>query len=248
MIQQDASAWVAKLRAQRAAGPAARRSAATSMVQHLSNRLVQISRKDTNRYVNGWIDATVAAGATQNREPFRKSRNSDALAKALATQLVRLENILAGLVAMRAKWDMEGRKHDRSYQRVQQGIDKQKQRVEIAKQHIENFNKHGATIVMTRGTGAGLAGYERRADSGKGVNVEVKHQIYGGTGRILQGQNTSVIIVHNLEPHSRVLEKRFGTLRTASAGLKAFGAKQGGATYLRSLLAASSGGARNVRI
>lgn len=211
--------------------------------------LVAVSPRDTNRYVNSWIDAGRKAGvSTTTPLPIVPSANQRGYLDALARQVDRLGHLidrdarwmrLADTADMRATPRKDGKARARRadapwYRRAAARVRSNEKRLLRARMQLadalgaDSFLFFDADAVAERGNARLLS--------------TVRTRVYGGEGETALTPAGKIVRLGTLEPHARIVEKHPGMghpVATTRALLRANGAAVGMAAYRRLLRAAS---------
>lgn len=217
------------------AGPRAAEMAATAVASDVVGFMLTIAPRDTNRYARGWAQAGNKAGAGPfPLPPVIKSAYADKLAARLDTQLVRYQKMLDSQQRYFNYWDLLyqrryveknrtgkwARDAQRKRDAVAKKLDRLKELVERAKAAVEMFDKgnvDGALVIWGKGAKQvkNPLAFSRQAT--------VRDKIYGGDGRMFKADGRVFITIHNLEPHSSIIEKKHRVLARAMARARTTG-------------------------
>lgn len=208
-VRVDTSALKRKLRETLRASPAAREAAVKAMAREVMAEVVREWPRDTNRSVNGWaLAANKAEVGPLPVRPYNKASWHDRIFRVLERR--------ARFWTFRvARYEREGRR-DVWYRRAVRARDR-------AVLQLERMadTPHQAVIAFNL--------------FGGGRDPTVRHRIYGGTGRVERLASRTFVHLHNLEPHTTVVESRFGVLRRAQARFLGLGLRRAGKRYLEQL-------------
>lgn len=207
-VTVDYSAFRARMARMRAAGASAREAFVKAVAASFIQNVVKFSPMDTNRYVRGWMLAGQGIGLkTSQLPPIINSRNRDKIIEAMVKQVEMVRRKEAKMIAARELWYERGNRPKRGYyHKLSRNIEKQSIRAQKAEENLRRFLETTGAIAMMRTSGAALNGYQRML-SGDAVNLTVRDKVYGGRGRVLRGGSVTGVLLHNLEPHCRVVEK-----------------------------------------
>lgn len=225
------TAMMERLRFMRTQGPKGRMAAARFLTSGVIAEVRRTAPRDTNRYLRGWLQAAADIGLVVALPPLLKSKHREELAKVLALQVTMINKRLAFLTQRKAEWYPESRRPDRYSRKLDREIERQYERLEKARDQARRFGMDENAIVMMRGTSAALAGYQKEL-RGDALMATVRDQVYGGSGRIIDGSTATVILLHNKEPYCRAIEKRHQVWAKALNSVKMFGMQQAGAKYI----------------
>lgn len=207
-VTVDYSAFKARMARMRAAGASAREAFIKAVAASFIQNVVKFSPLDTNRYVRGWMLAGQGIGLKVSQmPPIVNSRNREKIIEAMVQQVTMIRRKEAKMMGVRQLWYERGNRPKRGYYHtLSRNIEKQTRRAEKAEEDLKRFIGATGAIAMMRTSGAALNGYQRML-SGDAVNLTVRDKIYGGRGRVLRGGSVTGVLLHNLEPHCRVVEK-----------------------------------------
>jgi len=203
--------------------PTAREAFVLAMAASFATEVIKATPKDTNRLARGWVEAAKGLGLEVGLvPPIVASKHREKLIVVLTKQLEKLERELAYLLQREHWWytSQPQRKKTGYYNKLQNQIRKQEERVKKAVDDLQVYLGTEASIVMMRGSGAALNGYQRNLD-GKKLNATIREKIYGGRGKIIRGATTTGVVLSNLEPHARAVEKYKGPVARAKRVLGA---------------------------
>jgi hypothetical protein len=226
-VTVDYSAFRARMAAMRKRGNSAREAFLLAVGISFVQAVVKFSPRDTHRYVRGWMQAARGAGIRTDQLPaIVQSKKRDKIIEALTRQVSLTRAAEGRLRATMELWYVQANRPRRGYYHtLQRKIEKAAERSARAEEELKKFLQATGAVVMMRGSGAALNGYQRQL-SGDAINLTVRDKVYGGRGRLTSGSTTSGLMLHNLEPHSRVVEKYRGVVRRARAALGAAGLQQ----------------------
>lgn len=239
----DTSRLFRRLKHIDAARPAARAVAAREMAGHIIRYIDQHGKRDTNRYVRGWIMAGNDAGVSRIPVPVvKKSGRHDKFVEALMEQALfwkdleeRLQTAYSRLYGYRTTPGK--RKRSSSMPPGQRELLKRlgtaTRNRERAFQELERVVEHADRVVMV-----GLySTVDKGFASGKGRSLTrtTRHKVYGGTGRVYDTTHETWIVFHNREPHTTLVETKNKTYAKARAAVGGLGMRQASAAYLRTV-------------
>ena len=237
MFTVDTSLLRRRVRAMTLATPNARTVAMGEVAKAMVQALVWNSRRDTNRYVRGWILAGRGAGVTGFGLPTLKdSSRRDEFIGVLENQVLRVQSSLNRLLATRA-WMYErvrpvATHHRRprpkpGLKKLDREIARTRKLLERAQEELAKFTGNKASIL--------IGGYRGKNSGQRRLKATVREKVYGGEGSITQVGEATVLRLHNKEPHAQILEWKYGTLRKAEIAAKAIGARRAGRAYMAKL-------------
>lgn len=234
-----------KLRLMARARPEGRKNAVRFGVGAAMRGIVAGCPRDTNRLVNGFIEAGQQAtlGAfVGSLLPLKQSKYRGLQETALAVQVSRYEKNVkywAGQVAfLRNAKALDGGKrvlHRRggdvtvavALREAEAALRKNIKLVDRAK--AEQGKLAQFSIVF------GIFG----GRSGRKIGTTVSSTVYGGQGEFIHTADASYVRIRNMEPHARIIEKRTGLVRKAVAALKTDGIETVKRGYVDSMRAAA---------
>lgn len=235
-VKVDYSAFRARLDAMKRRGHDARAAFVLAMGSNFLQTVVKIAPVDTRRYVRGWLEAGRQAGmATSALPSIIPSKKRDEIVGVLSKQVIMLMRKRESLMRVRHLWYEQGNRPKRGYyHKLSREIERTSQRVEKAEEQLRRYTKTEGSLVMMRGTGAALNGYQKGL-SDTAVNLTVRDKVYGGRGRLGKGTNKAALMLHNLEPHCRVVEKYRRVVYRANMVLKAGGVRRLKGVYVNTV-------------
>lgn len=234
---------VAAHRRMRAALPAARVAMVRGMVSQIIGTAARIAPRDTNRYVRGWIVAGKMVGVTDVPLPvIRESKYSKEYIARLIEQQQKFEAQVARVDGLIYAWyDKPGRRRRGYYNRLLAERTRWQQRADRAREETEKFIRATGAIVI--GVGVNVVGGKVTGSlvrgGGRKISVTVRDRVHGGRGRVIMSDGRCVIILHNMEPHARIVEAKRSVLRTAEAGARLAGLRRLGAGYRKAIVIAA---------
>jgi len=225
---------------------AARRAALHRGISLWAHEVAERSPRDTNRFVRGWIQAAQAVGVTGLIEPIvQSSKYLEVYVEAYEFEIARL-----------------GQKLWAAHKTLTQGVPgrggtlrpvKGVRRARLEQTRASLLARIAAKreelrkLLATEGAIVIGAGKVWLADDGPGIALSqkstrptVRLKIYGGQGRVYETQGRSVYILHNLEPHTSLVEFRHKVAAQARDGLQFFGIKAIRQVYLNRVLGRSA--------
>lgn len=228
-MQVDTSGMQRKLQLMARARPEGRKNAVLFGVGAAVRGIVRQCPADTNRLVNGYIEAGQQAGLgafVGALRPLRQSKYRGLQETALAVQVTRYEKNVkywAGQVAfLRNARALDGGK--RVLHRPGGDVT-----VAVALREAESaLRKNIKLVERARAEQGKLAEFSIvfgifGGRSGRKIGTTVSSTVYGGQGEFIHTADASYVRIRNLEPHARVIEKRTGLVRQAVAALKVDG-------------------------
>lgn len=188
------------------------------------------SPQDTNRYVNGWIEAARDVRATQRTPlPIQESRSRNRILAALEGQVRRLDKKAEQLETVLDRW---------YYTKGRTGPWLRKKEAELRRLHKrrERAAEELAKFIGAEGAIA-IDLYGRKGAKTQRLTT-VRTKVYGGVGAIIHAGGARVVRLHNLEPHATFVERRTRVVARAVAVLRSAGLRRAGTAYLRKQAAA----------
>lgn len=165
----------------------------------------QVSPADTNRYVAGWVRAALGAGATGLAVPaLKESKGRRRNQLWLERQRDKAQEAVEAAEALIRAWYPPGRPRKGYFRRLQARLDKAHKRLQRAEQELRSFEQNESAIVI---------GGARRRDGSRGL-ATVRQRVFGGQGSIVRVGDQHVLIMRNLEPHAKLVERRSNTAAT----------------------------------
>ena len=207
-VTVDYSAFKARMARMRRDGASGREAFALAMAAAFAQNVVKLSPIDTHRYVRGWMEAARGAGVRVGAlPPIVNSRKKDQITEALVKQVNATRKREGALLNARKLWYEDSNRPRRGYYfKLERQIQRAGERARRAEEELQKFLGATGGIAMMRGSGAALNGYQRLI-SADALNLTVRDKVYGGRGRVLRGGSVTGVLLHNLEPHCRVVEK-----------------------------------------
>ena len=176
--------------------------------------VVDLTKKDTNRLANGWIDAANKAGVSERPLlPLNKSSRYEAYIKQLQEEMVGFAKIIAradGWIKHYERLDMtDGVRKDGKprKKRTRQTYYKKQQKYKAKAEKrldrvIEEYEKAlGSEHIIFFNREDFVQRKSNRAFS------TVRDKVYGGSGRWLWSGTVRVLELINQEPHGPIVEK-----------------------------------------
>jgi hypothetical protein len=237
-VTVDYSAFKARMGVMRKRGHDARAAFVLAMGSNFLQNVVKWAPVDTNRYVRAWLEAGKSAGmSTSALPPIINSRRRDDLLRVLSNQVIITRRRESVLMSRRKLWYEDSNRPKRGYyHKLNREIDRQRLRAEKAEDTLREFQKSIGAIVMMRGTGAALNGYEKGLSS-QALNATTRTKVYGGRGRLAKASGIASLWLHNREPHCRVVEKYRKVVARAQMALRAGGIKRMKPVYVSKIAA-----------
>lgn len=174
----------------------------------------QAAPQDTNRFVNGFINAARDAGMTSRPLlPILPSRQREQYLNKLIEQVQRFTKSLRADESFMAKYSRDDanaaprkdgkprkrRTNQPYFRKVQRRAEKTAKRLERAKEELQKAL--GDETFVFFDTDAAPQRRQNRALS------TVRTGIYGGTGMVIDSGGEVIVQLTNLEPHARIVER-----------------------------------------
>lgn len=207
----DTRVFDAKMRKAQAAIPVEAVKAVRDGVAGVVHRVLETGRRDTNRYVRGWA----LAGAEATKQAFPTPA---------VVESKRAQQILGRLVEQLEYWTFIVRRYERQGRTDRWYNQAVRRRLSAIKQ-IEKFSSGGGASIAFD-----LYSYQRARD-GRALTT-IRNKIYGGSGRTLLLGEKVFVEIHNKEPHTSVVEYRWGTLAKASFEFRGLGMRKYGKKFV----------------
>lgn len=225
----------------------ARRETALALAHAQVEFFVDQGPRDTNRFVNGWIQANNAAGLRRLAEkPLERSRIADKIITFLEEQAEYLRGAIAGTEKTLDAWyTSKGRKEDKWARRKRREVDRLKIRLADTLAGIEAAAERAGVIILDANRALPFAESSfrvRRRKSrvagrqGSVILARAQLKVFGGTGRVVDLPNSTLVILHNKEPHASIVDRRFSLSTKARSELSRVGGKLYGNAYTNRLL------------
>lgn len=221
----DISALQAAADRLRAALPASALAGAQAIANEGVRQLEVVSPRNTQRYVRAWLDAGNRAGLGPFvLPPIRPDRYAKLYRRYLLYQVSQFERIVRD--------NMRQGRTDRAASTA-------RRRLAAAKRELSRYRPD--SIVIGLQIFAGRRGGERYVRFGTRPVVTVRHKVYGGEGRSAMVGSDAVVSLKNLEPHARLVERRFSIVKRLERAARSVGAPRASRETLGRLAAAGRG-------
>lgn len=198
--------------------PEASKRQLRDMTTTLMARVSATAKRDTNRYVRGFLMAGRDLGANVGPIPnVQPSKHAKRIRELIERQVERF-----GFALGKTKRELEylyplGRpKRPRStaYAELfakERELEKLYQR---AKEELDKLNEGGEATL--------LIGFLHSGQAQKGRKLlSVRHRVYGGDGKFVVSRGATYAVVTNREPHAKILEKKWGAFKKSLSALRA---------------------------
>lgn len=223
--------------------PEAGRQTVVALMDIAGHSLVDFSDgfTDTNRYINGWIDAANQVGVNIAKRQLKRPKRFHEIGAVLRKQ----ERISEGIFkfwSARVK-GMEQRPGHAKWKSYREAKKKLSKAVDLYDRAIENRERFDET----KGTGVINFGPKSKNKILLSSLNRVIFKTYGGSGRIFQRGTQWFGEMRNAEPHAKLVEKKHRVVSKTKARLRLIGGRNASKKYLESLTAgvvgAGAGGA-----
>jgi len=232
----------------RQAAPAARVAMIRQHARSIVHGLASLSPRDTNRYVRGWIIAGKMVGVGDVPLPvIKESKYKREYIEAMLAQIERLEGKVQAIDGLIWAWyEKPGRRKAGYYHKLEDRKRVAEHRVSKARDVLRRYIDRTDSIVMgvgintrqLKGGGTRVRSWWAK-DQGRQLSVTIRDRVYGGRGRLILAQHRAVLVLSNLEPHARIIERKRGVLAAADAGARLAGLRKLGSGYVRLVAAAA---------
>lgn len=210
---------------------------ARSGADHFVEFMVEKAPRDTRRYVRAWVQAGNQAGLTRRPvPPLQESRWQAQFLDALERQIERHVDRINTLQGMLDRWYYsKGRPLGSWARRKQREIERRTRYLIKAVEHLRRFQNASAPVLF-------FAGAEAAQFSGTGIWRDVRRRastirdkVYGGRGAVVEEGGEARIVLHNLEPHVTLVERRTRLVGRGRAAVKRYTDAVGKRQFLRNL-------------
>lgn len=217
VLKVDASKAIARTRAMTARMPEARRAVVVAAARLTLHRALATAPRDTNRYVRGWAQAGNAAGIGVFAVPeLNRASNFDKIERRLRAEVDWWTRIVD-------RYERQGRR-DRWASQARRRLDRAKEEYERL------FQAEGGAVIAINAYSALGAKRGPRA----------MYKVYGGDGHIVRvGKHETIVVLHNKEPHSSIVERNTRNFRNAASAVRRSGVAMARSTYFTRALARS---------
>jgi len=193
--------------------PAAKAVAASIWGAKFIELMDKRAPRDTNRYVNGWLQAGRGAGVSSLPDHPLRPTQSQYLFR-LEQQYFREVKRLALLELDLRIWyeQKTGRKKRGYYNKLKRAVEKARERVARSEEEIKKASGDANVIV--------IGGRKSRAKNPVGKLsglATVRLNQYGGEGSLKMVGTTAILTLHNKEPHCKLVERRFRSVGSAKS-------------------------------
>lgn len=186
--------------------------------------------RDTGRFKRGWLAAAAAAGVYAGPLPaIRRSRYLARYVETIRAWADRQENLARTLQARIRTLYPDGpprRARTTYYQTLTRQLDAARRRAQKAYADLAELERHRHAIVI-----GGLFVPGGRG----GAGPRVRTTIYGGSGTLRDLGETTVLRLHNREPHTTLVERRVALVAGMNAAARAVGATRVRPAFIRAI-------------
>lgn len=247
---------------------AARRAVTEGMAKEVVEFIVKRAPRDTNRYVRAWIEAGNAAGVTDLPvPPLNKSSKLNDIIVLLLKQIGHIDDRVFDLAfrneqtegVLNAWYTRKGRKEKtwalgrrKNIKDNEREIRRLGRRREKVVEQLEQIKDDSAVIIMDAGRafsfgsdkgygfGARFKKAGKRGGPKKLITARALVQTFGGTGQIVERTDTTIVVLHNREPHASFVEQRTRLLASARIRVGKFGLAVHKGKYLKEALSGTT--------
>lgn len=197
--------------------PEASKAQLRQITTSLMRRIAATAKRDTNRYVRGFLMAGKELGAEVGLIPsVQPSKYAERIRELIQDQIATYAERLR-VVQEQIDWmyPLGPPKKPRTTQYAEMFVMKQKweKLLERSIAEVEKLNKGGDSTL--------LIGFLHSGQAQKGRKlITVRHKIYGGAGRFVDSHGTVYAVVINKEPHAKILEKKHRTFGNALSAVR----------------------------
>ncbi len=196
------------------------REAMVSLAGDFVGNIARNAPRDTNRFVRSFVEAGEKIGVRGvPKPPIKASSRYQLYLKALVRQVARFDSLIAMWEGRAKNWyEAKGRTGEPYYRKIQNTIRSLERKRRRAFEELEKAKGNEAIIFMDEhGDIVGTNAYRGRDVS----TVRVK--VYGGDGRIVVANGQVGAVLHSLEPHANLVERRFKVVAAAKAASRRAG-------------------------
>lgn len=185
--------------------------------------------RDTVRYVRGWIEAgnSVGVGTKRNVPQLRESRWKLKVEQSLDRQIDRLVlQINKRAEILNAWYFSKGRPLDRWARKMQAEITRLSKALNRAVETKRKYlNAEGPVLafdLFSNGRRVRTAAGKYRQLRQTMRQTTIRNQVYGGAGEIRLGADGPTVLLHNLEPHVTLVERKHRLILRAGAAVRRY--------------------------
>lgn len=196
--------------------PEASKAQLRQITTSLMRRIAVTAKRDTNRYVRGFLMAGRDLGSQEFIPPVVASKYAERIRDLIESQKDRLGFLLGKLTRELNAMYPNGRPKN---PRTTTYADMFKRERELTKLYekskieLERLNQGGDSTLLIGFLGSG------NAQSGRKL-LTVRNKIYGGVGRYIESRGTVYAVVINKEPHANILENKHRTFGNALSAVR----------------------------
>lgn len=204
--------------------------------------VMSVAPRDTNRYVRGWALAARAAGVGNVTVPsLEPSQYNEYLIDRLelqahrwAARLTKAKESHSRLAAMyESRYASTGRsgKWERDMAAKVKAAETRVRRT----QALHDAAAESLAALKADPTALVIWGRETKREFSKSQLSLVRNKLYGGTGKVERIGDRTIITLHNMEPHSSIVEKQHRVVARALARVRAQGLRKVGRKYIQAM-------------
>lgn len=196
--------------------PEASKAQLRQITTSLMRRIAVTAKRDTNRYLRGFMMAGKDLGATEFVPPIVASKYAARIRDLIESQKDRRGFLLGkSKRELKAMYPDGKPKNPRTptYDYMYEQVQRREKLYEKSKRELERLNQGGDTTLLIGFLGSG------NAQSGRKL-LTVRNKIYGGVGRYIESRGTVYAVVINKEPHAKILEKKYRTFGNALSAVR----------------------------
>lgn len=189
-------------------------------------RVEETAPRDTNRFVRGWLLACADVGPIPAFIPaLTKSARHEQYLKFLEREYKRVIRLLRGLQNTLNLFYYSKPNRNRNTGAFRAMKAKERKLQKWADRLIEEYFKlEGDPTALLFD-----------AERGKRNYSTVRVGVFGGRGRIVPESDRWVVVLHNLEPHTTIVEQRYDIIRRAMREVKSYHLSRVAAAVVRKI-------------
>jgi hypothetical protein len=244
--QLDYTEFVRRANALRTEEARAREEAARDGTSAAMRHVFSHARRDTRRFVRGWSMANNMAGLPSLPVPAVKESNyADKYLEILGDQIdtfsaraARLDMLIESRFRRTGR-PMRGRYYNElggDLQRTLVRLEKAREQLrEAARRHELNIPDYLFVGVFNyRGQYVSMKGAKTKGKTARQL-ATIRTKVYGGYGRRYHSEEGTYYVLHNLEPHTTLVERRDRVVAEAMVIAKMMGVRRINETYTRGI-------------
>lgn len=243
----NADAFLRRARTQAPRRTSSERTSAAAVGANAFGVFIQrASRRDTNRFVRGWAIANNLAGLPSLPVPnVVPSRHAATYLKILGDQVDAFSAMVGKYEYLiesrfrRVNRPMRGN----YYNELSSALTRAYTRLDRAREELRNAaRKHSLNIpdylfiglYNKDGIYRPMRGAKTRGRTARQL-ATIRTKVYGGEGRMIVSAGVTVFQLHNLEPHTTLVNNRWGYVTSALKVARLAGVRAMGTSYVRGL-------------